>query len=100
MFTKTLKQLWDEVEAKAEQLYIDIESPEFKLLKAMAERCHKIEVELGFVLEDHAPGAGIQTATDLALAAAGQIAPADGDPAAPAAGENAKEPVWDGKRHI
>lgn len=53
---KTLKELWEEVEAKAATLFIDIESPEFKLLKELAERCHKIEVELGFVPADSVPG--------------------------------------------
>ena len=115
MFTKTLKQLWDEVEAKAEQLYIDLESPEMVLLNALAERCHQIEIKLGFVADDSGPGepapgefvskfeqsaAGpVKTATDLVLATAGQEDPGAGGQGDPGAGDK-KSPVWDGHRHV
>ena len=125
MFTKTLKQLWEELKIKAEAIGTDLESEEMKLLGALAERCHKIEVELGFVIDDsapHEPAPGdfvkyekrFPTATDQAIAAAGDAAPDTGaaDPAANNVSDAEKLTMlqesftpdtktgWDGHRHI
>lgn len=115
---KSIKQLWEEVEQKANNIGMDLETEEFKLLAALASRVHEIEIKYGFIVEtapgEFAPGSsspgeteeksptagGIQTATDLTLAAAGSADPAAGDQASTAAGENKKEPVWDGRRHV
>ncbi|HQU46470.1 MAG TPA: hypothetical protein PK867_26925 [Pirellulales bacterium] len=118
MFIKSMKQLWEEVVVKAESWGIDLESAEMKLLKEMAERVHAIEIEFGMI-EETAPGeysrgmnfhddpvkdqsaAGVHTATDQVLAAAGKKDAAD--PATFTDLQKAPigpEPVWDGKQHV